>query len=101
MKAFARLRRRAAQFFREREDALFFVLCGVVGVVGSLVGAAFTGAADVARTILLGGTTSVLAGMQALEPWQRVAVPALGAFLAGLILWMLRGEPGSNQGVPD
>ena len=36
-----------------------------------------------------------------LPPWQRVAVPALGALLAGLILWLIRREPGGGHGVPD
>jgi CIC family chloride channel protein len=101
MKAFASIRRRAAKFFREREDALFFVLCGVVGVIGSLVGAAFRMAADWALDVMLGGAGSVLAAMTALPPWQRVAVPALGAFLGGFILWLVRGEPGTSHGVPD
>src|SRR5688572_29084061 len=101
MKAFASLRRRTAKFFREREDALFFVLCGVVGIVGSLVGAGFRMAADLTLKVLLGEDDSFLAGMKALEPWQKVAVPALGALLAGFVLWMARSDPASSQGVPD
>jgi CIC family chloride channel protein len=101
MKAFATTRRRAAKFFREREDALFFVLCGVVGVVGSLVGAVFRKAAELVRDVFLGNYPTVLSAMENLAPWQRIAVPALGAFLAGLILWILRGAQEGSQGVPD
>src|SRR4029079_2513355 len=100
MNAFASLRRRFAKFFHDREDALFFVLCGVVGIVGSLVGAAFRLSFKMVFNVLF-GTDSVIAGMSALSPWQRVAVPALGALLAGMILWLMRGERGTDQGVPD
>src|SRR5262245_37495404 len=101
MQALGSLRRRAAKFFRGREDALFFLLCGVVGVVGSLVGAAFRLATDGFRKVFLPKADSFLEAMRDLPPWQRVAVPALGALLAGFILWLIRKEPGSGHGVPD
>jgi CIC family chloride channel protein len=99
MKALATVRRRAARFFREREDALFFALCGVVGVIGSLVGAAFRKGSDLVRDLLL-GEPGILSGMQSLPPWQRVALPAAGALAAGFVLLIRRSEDAS-RGVPD
>src|SRR6187399_1895005 len=101
MQALVSLRRRIAKFFREREDAFFFVLCGVVGIIGSLLGAAFRFAEKRFQQVFLPKADNFIEAMRLLEPWQRVAVPALGALLAGLILWLIRREPGGTHGVPD
>jgi chloride channel protein, CIC family len=101
MQALVALRRRTVKFFREREDALFFALCGVVGVVGSLIGAGFRVSTRFVSELLLGTDVGPLAGMVALEPWQRVALPAAGGLIAGFILWSLKNDPISAQGVPD
>src|SRR5262245_26466896 len=104
MQALAGLRRRTAKFFREREDALFFALCGVVGVLGSLVGAVFREATEgILRIVRMfdPDVKSFYDAMKLLPPWGRVAVPAVGALLAGFVLMLARGEKGSAHGVPD
>jgi CIC family chloride channel protein len=107
MKALAALRRRAAKFFREREDALFFCLCGVVGILGSLIGAAFRLATDAVLelfdTLHAEDISTFSAAMMSLPTWARVAVPALGALLAGLILKLVTkgGTTSTPSGVPD
>ncbi len=95
------IRRRAAKFFREREDEIFFAFCGFIGVLASLVAAGFRIGTDWLRSHLVGPQTNVLDAMAALDPLQRVLIPAAGGLVVGLILLVLRQDDGSGHGVPE
>jgi len=83
-----------------REDRLFFLLIGLVGVVGGLLG--------LATELLIGGLQKLLWGqpgeLLAIAPqihprWRVIAALAAGGALVGLILWLgRRRQKGETSG---
>ncbi len=59
---------------------------GLIGLVGALVTSAFRSGIKVVEYVLTGSTEGLVATARSLAPLHRLAVPVLGACLAGLIL---------------
>jgi CIC family chloride channel protein len=90
--------------FRERihlsEEAFHLVLAGGVGVVGGLVNFIFHHAVYWATFLALRAPGDLVEAGRNLPHWQRLILPAIGGFLAGLVLyWGLRlvGPQGSSH----
>jgi chloride channel protein, CIC family len=79
-----------------REDRVFFLLVGLVGVVAGLGGAVVHALIDGLQALLWGSPESLLdAAGQA--PWWRVlAAPACGGVLIALIVWLGRQPVGGG-----
>lgn len=58
----------------------------VAGMLGALTALAFRGGVDVAHRVLTGNTEGIVDSFRQLEPWQRLAIPAVGGLMAGLVL---------------
>jgi chloride channel protein, CIC family len=86
-----------------REDRLFFILIGAVGVVGGLLGLATDFLIGLLQRLLWGRTGELMTIAPTLHPRWRVVLPlAVGGALVGLILWLgrrwTRGQ-GSGEGM--
>ena len=73
-----------------REDRLFFLLIGGVGVVGGLLGAATDLLIGLVQTLLWGSRGDLLTIVPKVHRWVVVAAPAIGGALLGIILWLSR-----------
>ncbi|HEV8579448.1 MAG TPA: chloride channel protein [Thermoanaerobaculia bacterium] len=86
-----------------REDRLFFLLIGLVGVIGGLLGLATEFLISALQQLLWGKPGDLLAIAPAIHPRWKVVLPlAVGGALVGLILWVgrrrLKGEA-SGEGM--
>jgi CIC family chloride channel protein len=82
-----------------REERLFFLLIGVVGVVGGLLGMATEGLIQAVQTLLWGSPGDLLVvarRVHSLHPWLVIAAPACGGLLVGLIIWLGRRPVGGE-----
>jgi len=61
-------------------------LAALVGIVGALVALAFREGVDFLHLLLTGRDEAMVATFADLEWWQRLAVPAVGGLMAGLVL---------------
>lgn len=95
--ALLRLRER----LRFREEALHLVLAGGVGVLGGITNRLFYACVEEAQGFAFHSKEDLaLIAANSLSPWARLAVPALGGLLAGLILsWGLHlvGRQGTSN----
>lgn len=82
-----------------REDRLFFLLIGAVGIVGGLLGAATDLLIGLVQTVLWGSRGDLLTLIPKVHRWVVVAAPATGGALLGAILWWRRRRmPGEAGG---
>jgi CIC family chloride channel protein len=84
-----------------REDRLFFLLIGAVGVLGGLLGAATDLLIGLVQTLLWGSRGDLLALIPKVHRWVVVAAPAAGGAVLGVILWLERRRtrgPGGPKG---
>lgn len=63
-----------------------FLWAGLVGFIGACAALGFQLATNWLLWMMTGSTEGFVATFQAIEPWQRVAVPLVGALCAGLLL---------------
>ena len=81
---------RRALAVRERiffsEEAVHLVLAGVVGILGALTNLVFYLALESVKYLVLGSSGDLIEIAEHLPAWQRIAAPAVGALLAGLVL---------------
>jgi CIC family chloride channel protein len=81
-----------------REDRLFFLLIGVVGVVGGLLGAATDLLIGLVQTVLWGSRGDLLTLIPKVHRWVVVTAPAIGGALLGVILWWSRRRINRHPG---
>jgi CIC family chloride channel protein len=82
-----------------REDRLFFLLIGAVGIVGGLLGAATDLLIGVVQSLLWGSSGDLLTLVPKVHRWVIVAAPAAGGALVGVIHWLShRGKTGEQAG---
>jgi CIC family chloride channel protein len=86
---------RRALIIRDRlrvsEDAFHLLLAMVVGIIGGLTNLAYHTVSQLTQWLVLGRSGDLVEIAEALAPWERLAVPVLGGFAAGLVLyWGLR-----------
>ena len=83
-----------------REERLFFVLIGVVGVIGGLLGVATEGLIQAVQATLWGYSGDLLGPLLAhrVPIWVVIGAPACGGVLVGLILWLGR-QPAGGEGM--
>jgi CIC family chloride channel protein len=79
------------RFFWRDPNTQFLILAAVAGLLGGLGAIAFRWLTQ-ALTGLLTGTGDILRGMETLEPWMRVLMPAAGGLVGGLIARYFFGE---------
>ena len=86
-----------------REDRLFFILIGAVGVIGGLLGLATDFLIGLLQRLLWGQSGDLLAIAPKVHPrWMAVVPLAIGGALVGLILWLGRRRTkgqGSGEGM--
>src|SRR4051812_45969506 len=70
-----------------REDRLFFLLIGAVGVVSGLLGVATEILIGSLQTLLWGSPGDLLTLAPKVHRWVVVAAPAFGGVLLGVIYW--------------
>lgn len=58
----------------------------IAGVLGALAALLFRGGVDLIHRLLTGNTEAMVDSFRELEWWQRLAVPAVGGLMAGLVL---------------
>jgi CIC family chloride channel protein len=80
-----------------REERLFFLLIGAVGVVGGLLGVATEGLIQGVQAVLWGsrGDLGVVVA-PAVPPWVMIAAPSAGGALVALIIWLGRRPVGGE-----
>jgi len=81
-----RLRVWLAERFRTGDMLPTYFWAGVVGVLGGASGPAFRWVCDQLQWLLTGNARNLVTAAEDLAAWQRLAVPALGGLLAGLVL---------------
>ncbi|MEA2603281.1 MAG: chloride channel protein family [Acidobacteriota bacterium] len=85
-----------------REDRLFFLLIGAVGVISGLLGLVTERCIALVQTLLWGRKGDFLALVTQVPRWLVVAAPAAGGAVVGLILWLgrrrSRGQAGGEAG---
>lgn len=78
---------RLRQKLRFSEDAFHLVLAGGVGVIGGLVNLFVYYAIESAKKLFLRQLGDPVEIAEFMEPWQRLCIPVVGGFIAGLILY--------------
>jgi CIC family chloride channel protein len=79
-----------------REERLFFLLIGVVGVVGGLLGVATEGLIQAIQTVLWGSPGELLEVARKVDRWVVIAAPTCGGVLVGAIVWLSRRPVGGE-----
>lgn len=94
----------AALHWREKivfkEEAFHLLLAALIGVIGGSVNLFFFYAGEMVQRLFLPQPIDPVQAAEMFDPWQRLAVPTLGALAAGLILyWGFRlvGPQGSSD----
>ncbi len=80
-----------------REDRLFFLLIGAVGIVGGLLGAATDFLIGTLQTLLWGAPGDLLSIIPKVHRWVIVAAPAAGGALVGAIYLLSRRRKQEEQ----
>jgi chloride channel protein, CIC family len=80
-----------------REERLFFLLIGVVGVVGGLLGMATEGLIQGVQALLWGSRGDLgVAVASNVPPWVMIAAPTAGGALVALVIWLGRRPVGGE-----
>jgi chloride channel protein, CIC family len=99
---FAHLLTRVREFFRRHwrralivrdylrlsEDAFHLVLAGIIGLIGGLANLAYYILSDLTKMLILSRTGDLGEIADDLESWQRLLIPTVGGFAAGLVLYL-------------
>lgn len=79
-----------------REDRLFFLLIPLSGLAAGALGLLVTAAIQTLQHLLWGRPGSLLQAAQAAPAWQRLAAPAVGGVLVGLLIWLGKSRVGGH-----
>ena len=95
---------RRALFWRGRvhlsDEALHLVLAGGIGLLAGFINLLFFGFHQLLESLLLGDRGDVVEVARQLPTWYRIAAPAFGGLVAGMILFFglrLLGNPGLSN----
>lgn len=83
-----------------RPGNTLWLWAALAGLVGALATVVFREAISLLQWGFTRHTGSLVAAASALQPWQRVWIPALGGLLAGTVLALARRMPGARS-APD
>src|SRR6266550_2953047 len=67
---------------------LMLIWAALVGLLGALASESFRRVSDLVHFLATGSESEIISSFAKLPLWQRVAVPTVGGFVAGLILWL-------------
>ena len=85
-----------------REDRVFFLLIGLIGVISGLLGLTTEFLIGLIQRVLWGSSGSLMEIVPEVPRWRVVVAPAIGGVLLGLIVWLsrrrLKGEA-SGEGM--
>ncbi|HEX2178152.1 MAG TPA: hypothetical protein VHL54_01345, partial [Actinomycetota bacterium] len=79
-----------------REDRLFFLLIGLMGVIAGVLGIAVHSLIAIVQELLWRSPGGLIEAAQKAPPWLVVLAPALGGLLVGLITWIARQPVGGG-----
>jgi len=79
-----------------REDRLFFLLIPLSGLAAGGLGLLVTAAIQALQRLLWSRSGSLLHAAEAAPAWQRLAAPAVGGILVGLVIWIGRSRVGGH-----
>ena len=74
--------------FRIGERQMTLVWAVLIGLLGALASECFRRASDIIHFVATGSNSDIISSFAQLPLWQRVAVPTVGALLAGATLWV-------------
>jgi CIC family chloride channel protein len=74
--------------FRIGERQMMLVWAALIGLLGALASESFRRVSDIVHYLATGSESDIIFSFTKLPVWQRIAVPTVGGFLAGLILWI-------------
>jgi chloride channel protein, CIC family len=75
------------EHFRLGERQLTLIWAALIGVLGALASESFRKASDFLHFLATGSSSGIIYSFANLPWWQRLVVPTVGGFLAGLTLW--------------
>jgi CIC family chloride channel protein len=78
---------RVREHLRFREESIHLLLAGGIGILGALVNLFFYHLINLGQVLALARTTDLVTAAREMAPWLRVAVPTVGALIAGLVLY--------------
>jgi CIC family chloride channel protein len=74
--------------FRLSERQVTLIWAALIGFLGALASESFRKASEVLHYAATGSNSGIISSFARLPWWQRIAVPAVGGLLAGLVLWL-------------
>jgi chloride channel protein, CIC family len=74
--------------FRVGERQLMLLWAALVGLLGALAAEFFRRTSDIIHWLATGSDSEIISSFAQLPVWQKLAVPTLGGFLAGVTLWI-------------
>src|ERR1700730_17624207 len=77
-----------ADRFHLHERQLMLVWAVLIGFLGALASECFSCTTDLLHFLATGSDTEIIALLERLPLWQKLLVPTVGGFLAGLTLWV-------------
>jgi CIC family chloride channel protein len=79
-----------------REDRLFFLLIPISGLLAGGLGLLVTAGIQALQTLLWSQPGSLFRAAEAAPWWQRLAAPAMGGLLVGLVIWLGKSRVGGH-----
>src|SRR6266446_239961 len=67
---------------------LTLIWAALIGLLGALAAESFRRASDIVHFLATGSESEIISSFAKLPLWQRIVVPTVGGFIAGLILWL-------------
>jgi len=73
---------------RVGDRQLMLLWAALIGFLGALAAESFRRVSDMVHYLATGSESEIISSFAKLPLWQRIAVPTIGGFVAGLILWV-------------